>query len=89
MRHYSVFLRLFRRGWVYDEFGHFDQTHLRFFSLVTMRKLLVDAGLHIESVEPKIEASIKLRALNAVCLNRLEEFVAFQYLLKARKEPAA
>ncbi len=84
MRHYTALLRLLTRGWEYDDFGLFDRTHLRFFSLKTMRQLMEDAGLTIELIKPKIEASKKARILNRLLFGRLEEFVAMQYLVKAR-----
>ncbi len=84
MRHYTVILRLLQRGWEYDNFGLFDRTHLRFFSLGSMKRLLADAGYSIESVTPRIAASKKMLLLNSVAAGKLEEFVASQYLLKAR-----
>jgi 2-polyprenyl-3-methyl-5-hydroxy-6-metoxy-1,4-benzoquinol methylase len=84
MRHYTVILRLLRRGWQYDDWGLFDRTHLRFFSLRTMKKMLADQGFQIEQIQPRIVASRKMKFLNALCLGMLNEFVAWQYLIKAR-----
>ena len=84
MRHYTVFVRLLTEGWKYDDFGLFDRTHLRFFSLQTMKELIQDAGLSIELIRPKVEASKKAKFLNRLLFNRAEEFVAMQYLIKAR-----
>jgi 2-polyprenyl-3-methyl-5-hydroxy-6-metoxy-1,4-benzoquinol methylase len=84
MRHYTAILRLLRRGWQYDDWGLFDRTHLRFFSLRTMKKMLADQGFQIEQIRPRIVASRKMKVLNALCLGKLEEFVAWQYLIKAR-----
>ncbi len=83
MRHYTVFLRLLRHGWYYDDFGLFDRTHLRFFSLATMRDLLESNGWRISTVAPKIVASRKARAVNVLLANRLEEFIAHGYILRA------
>jgi 2-polyprenyl-3-methyl-5-hydroxy-6-metoxy-1,4-benzoquinol methylase len=88
MRHYTVILRLLKHGWEYDDWGLFDRTHLRFFSLRTMKKMLEDQGFQIELVEPRIVASRKLRFLNALCLGKLEEFIAWQYLIKAQNSQA-
>ena len=89
MRHYAVILRLIHRGWEYEDYGHFDRTHFRFFSLASMKTLLAFVGFSIEHVEPRIVASTKMKLLNAFCLNRLEEFLAFQYLIKARNSSAS
>ena len=83
MRHYTVILRLLLHGWYYDDFGLFDRTHLRFFSFATMRDLLESNGWHIVSVAPKIVASRKARAVNFLLANRLEEFIAHGYILRA------
>ena len=86
MRHYTVILKLLKHGWRYEEFGHFDRTHLRFFSLDSMKELLAGAGFRLETTIPRIVASAKMQFLNRLLLNRLEEFLAFQYLLKARND---
>ena len=85
MRHYTVILRLIKRGWQYDDFGHFDRTHLRFFSRQTMRQLIEEAGFQIEVFQPHIVASRKMRWLNLLSLGKLEDFIAFHYLILARK----
>lgn len=84
MRHYTVLLKLITQGWQYEEYGLFDHTHLRFFSLATMKKMLVDEGFRTEYIEPRIVASMKMKFLNRMLLGKLEEFLAFQYLIKAR-----
>lgn len=85
IRHYTAVMRLVTRGWVYDDFGLFDRTHLRFFSRRSMVQLLTDAGFSVVSATPRIVASRKMRALNAAAGGRLEEFLALQYLLTARR----
>jgi O-antigen biosynthesis protein len=85
MRHYTVILRLIRRGWEYDDFGHFDRTHLRFFSRKTMVKLLEDAGFVLDVTQPRIVASKKMRIINALLMHRLEEFMAMQYIFRATR----
>jgi SAM-dependent methyltransferase len=89
IRHYTTFLRLATRGWEYTDFGLFDRTHVRFFSLQSMRQLLSDGGYAVIGQTPNIVASRKVRFVNAICFKRLEEFLAQQYLLTARPVPAA
>jgi 2-polyprenyl-3-methyl-5-hydroxy-6-metoxy-1,4-benzoquinol methylase len=84
MRHYTVILKLIRRGWEYDDYGLFDRTHIRFFSLTSAKKMLVEEGFELEHIEPRIVASRKMRFLNRLWFGALEEFVAFQYIFKAR-----
>ena len=84
MRHYTVLLRLLTIGWKYEDYGLFDRTHLRFFSLATMKQLMNDAGLSVELIKPKIEASKKAKMVNSLLFGRLDEFLSMQYLIKAR-----
>jgi 2-polyprenyl-3-methyl-5-hydroxy-6-metoxy-1,4-benzoquinol methylase len=84
MRHYTVILKLIRKGWEYEDWGLFDRTHLRFFSLRTMKQLLTDEGFHIERIEPRVVASKKMKFLNSLCFGKLEEFVTWQYLITGK-----
>jgi O-antigen biosynthesis protein len=86
MRHYTVILRLLRRGWVYEDSGHFDKTHLRFFSLRSMKEMIENSGFYIIKLLPRIDASKKMKILNRLFLNYLEEFVAFHYLIVASQQ---
>lgn len=85
IRHYTAILRLVRRGWSYDDFGLFDRTHLRFYSRQSMIRMLTDGGFAVVSTAPRIVASRKMRALNALTGGALDEFLALQYLLTARR----
>ena len=84
IRHYTVFLQLGLRGWEYRDFGLFDRTHLRFFSLRSMRELLAEGGFQAVRAEPHIIASKKAKIINVLCFGRLEEFLAQQYILLAK-----
>lgn len=84
IRHYTVFLQLALHGWEYRDFGLFDRTHLRFFSLTTMHELFAHAGFQAIRTEPHIIASKKMMVLDALCFGHLEEFLAQQYLFLAK-----
>ncbi len=84
MRHYAVILKLIREGWNYEDYGPFDRTHLRFFSLRSMKDLITSAGFHIESILPRVVGSRKMKFLNLIMFQKLEEYLAFQYIFKAR-----
>lgn len=97
LRFYSIIARLIFNRWGYRESGILDQTHLRFFTLPTIRELFARAGLRIETVERKYRlfedqsrigragalASRVFCRLAAPWLGR--EFFTFQYLIVARK----
>lgn len=106
-RHFTAFFHLLLNGWEYKDSGLFDRTHLRFFSLRSMKQLITDAGLTIELIRPKIELNKLSKPLNlfgksidpivlktysktALLLNILtlkifEEFLTYQYLIRAKK----
>lgn len=83
IRHYTAILKVIR-GWEYDQYGLFDRTHLRFFTLKSMTHLLRETGFSLEHCEPKIVASKKMLWLNRLLLHRLEDRLAMQYLLRAK-----
>ena len=85
IRHYGALLKLIRHGWIYEDYGLFDRTHLRFFSLRSMKDLILNSGLKIQSIEPRIACSTKMKILNSLMFGKLEEFIAFQYIIKAEK----
>ena len=85
IRHYSAILRLLRKGWEYEDSGLFDRTHMRFFSLLSIQQMFAVGGWQIETILPKVGASKKMRFLNTILLGKLDEFVAFQYLIRAHK----
>lgn len=83
IRHYTSFLKILS-GWEYDDYGLFDRTHLRFFSLKTMKQMLRDGGYTVEYEQPRIIASKKMRLINTMCFGLFSDFLALQYLLRAR-----
>ena len=50
VQHWTVFRNLVRGTWPCEEMGIFDRTHIRWFALGDMVRLLQDAGLVVESV---------------------------------------
>jgi 2-polyprenyl-3-methyl-5-hydroxy-6-metoxy-1,4-benzoquinol methylase len=89
IRHYTTFIRLLMHGWEYTDFGIFDRTHLRFFSLRSMQQMLSDAGYCIATIQPNVVASRKMKILNTLCFGRLGDFLAQQYLFVAQSLPSA
>jgi SAM-dependent methyltransferase len=50
VQHWTVFLQLLRGSWPQQDSGLFDRTHIRWFALADMKKLLGNAGLVLEKV---------------------------------------
>ena len=47
---YTFHMLLFKKDWIYQERGIFDSTHLRFFTLKSMRRLLNEVGYDVLNV---------------------------------------
>lgn len=69
----------------YTSSGILDQTHLRFFTLHTMKKMFVQTGYEITGMVPRYSYGWKLRLFNFATLGRLKPFTIYQYLLVAKK----
>jgi hypothetical protein len=86
VRHYRVSRDLILRGeWAYTDSGILDNTHLRFFTLKEIEKLLEHAGLEIAELGWKVHAGTVAKVLNVLLLNSLRPFLIFQYHILARK----
>jgi len=89
VRFYKVSLALLLKGqWTYQESGVLDSTHIRFFTRETALKMLTDAGLEIETVEPT--ANLKpwknKWIFNKLSGGRLEDIYAYNFLISARNK---
>jgi 2-polyprenyl-3-methyl-5-hydroxy-6-metoxy-1,4-benzoquinol methylase len=83
VRHYKVIRDLLFRGtFEYRDSGIMDSTHLRFFTLREMEKLLEGAGVTVVARRPRVRGrNALLRFVDKVTAGRLEEFRAVQYTL--------
>ena len=54
VEHWSFAANLLRGTWDYEDTGLFDRSHLRWFSLETMRRGLIENGLALCDVAPRI-----------------------------------
>jgi 2-polyprenyl-3-methyl-5-hydroxy-6-metoxy-1,4-benzoquinol methylase len=87
VRHYRVVGRLILGCWDYEESGILDNTHLRFFTLKSVRGLLDVARLEPRIIERIYRARPIARWINRLFLNRLEAFLVQQYVVQAGKRP--
>ena len=93
IRHISTIYNLLVKGyWPYRDRGIHDRTHLRFFTLQNIRELFAHADLTIQRVETNyrlIEAPSSFnRHAKRVAVGPLKPFLAFQYLVCAKKNSA-
>jgi glycosyltransferase involved in cell wall biosynthesis len=96
--HWSVVLKLMNGSFDYEDQGVLDRTHLRWFTLATMEKALMETGLQLCDVSPRTFDQQGAEALADVLKDGLaalgvsrESFLArsapTQYIWRARKTP--
>jgi SAM-dependent methyltransferase len=96
VEHWTFVDRLLRGTWAYEEFGLLDSTHLRWFTLENMRRGLIECGLSLCDVQPrvfeapKVEAFVTaiapaLKALGVDPINYATRAAPLQYVWRARK----
>lgn len=97
VEHWSFVARLMRGDWAYERAGLLDETHLRWFSLESMRETLVEAGLALCDVQPRVfdqdqarafvnTLAPALRAMNIEPEAYFNRASPLQYVWRARKE---
>jgi 2-polyprenyl-3-methyl-5-hydroxy-6-metoxy-1,4-benzoquinol methylase len=98
VRFYAVIARLIFNRWGYRESGILDSTHLRFFTLPTIKAMFKQAGLEIERIERKyrlFEDQSRIGRVGATVSRVFCRFIApligphfftFQYLIVAKKQ---
>lgn len=84
--HYRIFKMLWRKEWNYEEMGILDSTHLRFFALNNIKKMISDAGLEILTMDRNISASKSKKFFNNLFRNALIDYLTEQYIILCRKE---
>lgn len=82
--HYSIIEGLLKDKWDYKDAGILDSTHLRFFTINGMRKMLNDAGYIIDEEKRYIRASKVKKAIGKLLGRRAAHLLTEQYLIKGR-----
>jgi SAM-dependent methyltransferase len=96
VQHWSVFLQLVTGSWPQADSGIFDRTHIRWFTLTDMIRLVENAGLVVENVVERIFAPEQglpfLEDLEPLALNLgvdpnelIRRGLPLQYVLVGRK----
>lgn len=86
MKYYKIILRLIFSGtWDYSDAGILDRTHVRFFGLINIIELFEKAGYEIVEIRRNIISTRCFRMLNFIFFNKLKDFLAYQYYIKAKK----
>lgn len=86
VRYWRVWRDLVFRGvWQYTSEGILDQTHLRFFTTRSFKKMLTEACFAIQYEGMRIAVGLKQQAFNRLTFGLFEEFLGFQILISAQK----
>lgn len=90
IRHISTIYSLLVKGyWPYRDRGIHDRTHLRFFTLRNIRELFAHADLTVQRIEANYRLLEAPKAVNRharkIAIGPLKPFLAFQYLVCAKK----
>jgi 2-polyprenyl-3-methyl-5-hydroxy-6-metoxy-1,4-benzoquinol methylase len=78
-------MKIVRDRFEYEPDGVLDNTHLRFFTPHTMRKLFTDAGFEVITLINLRAKGPKAGILNALTLGLMKRFLSPQYIIKAKK----
>ena len=77
---------IFHDEWSYCDDGILDNTHIRFFTLKEIKKLLDFAGLEISKLSWREIAGRKFKILNTISFNKMRSFSIVQYYVMAHKK---
>lgn len=81
--HYSILFMLLRGEWTYQREGILDQTHLRWFSPASYRRLFETTGYVVDEVGPAFPLRSKARLVNALLLGHFKHLFHPQIKLVA------
>jgi len=87
IRHYRIVKKLLLHGtWEYTGDGILDKTHLRFFTLKSIRSMIEEAGFDIVTIIRRPHGSKLLKGINWLAGNSLSGHLVRQYKILARKK---
>lgn len=91
--HYTTILNLLRGRWPYRERGLHDRTHLRFFTLHSIREIFAGAGLRITRIRRTYRIVERPHPVNIVArvggFWPLRHLLTYQYLVVATRTDTA
>jgi 2-polyprenyl-3-methyl-5-hydroxy-6-metoxy-1,4-benzoquinol methylase len=86
VRYWRIWRDLVLRGeWKYVSEGIMDQTHLRFFTRRSFRRLLAEASFVVQQEGMRIARGPKQELFNRLTFGAFQEFLGIQMLFAARK----
>ncbi len=88
IRHIVPILKILFDRFDYEESGILDRTHLRFFTLHTIREMFNHAGYEIKQIKTNRSVSWKFTLLNIFSMGLMRPFSICQYIIVANKKRA-
>jgi methionine biosynthesis protein MetW len=86
IKYYKVIRRLiFHDEWTYSDAGILDSTHIRFFTLREIYRILESSGLKSVHVKKNFSSSRRMKILNKLLFRKLDNFFTYQYYIMASK----
>jgi 2-polyprenyl-3-methyl-5-hydroxy-6-metoxy-1,4-benzoquinol methylase len=86
IRHIVPLLKIIFNKFEYESSGILDKTHLRFFTLHTMKKMFDETGFVIQRMECNRSISLKFRVANILTLGLFKPFTVYQYIFVLKKK---
>jgi hypothetical protein len=86
LRNAVPLLKIITDRFEYEDAGILDRTHLRFFTLHTMRMMFREAGFTVVQNREQRSRSWQLRLFNVLTLGLLRAFTVYQFTLVAVKD---
>jgi len=83
--HYSIIQNLLKNKWEYEDSGLMDRSHLRYFTLTSIRRLFYELGFTIIDIKEHMRTSIAGKILNILAFDNLKYLLVEQYLITAVK----
>jgi 2-polyprenyl-3-methyl-5-hydroxy-6-metoxy-1,4-benzoquinol methylase len=77
---------VFKGDFRYAKEGIMDQTHLRFFTSLSLKRMLTDASFTVEYSGMKMAVGPKQQAFDRMTFGLFKEFLGFQIIMSARKK---
>jgi 2-polyprenyl-3-methyl-5-hydroxy-6-metoxy-1,4-benzoquinol methylase len=77
---------IFKGDFRYTAEGILDQTHLRFFTSRSLRRMLTEASFSVDYTGMKMAVGPKQQAFNFLTFGGFSEFFGFQIIMLARKK---
>ncbi|MFH1762413.1 MAG: class I SAM-dependent methyltransferase [bacterium] len=86
IRYYKILKKLVFKGrWNYEDAGILDRTHLRFFTIKTIREMFEQNGYKIIKVIKEPGCSKTKKIINKLFFNIFIDFLVVQYKIVAKK----